>query len=247
MLVAPTRWERYNVNMARRIIPFVEGEFFHVYNRGNSKQLIFRDDADRDRFVKLLYLCNSKKDFKFREDIVRKNIDAFDFERGDPLVSIGAWTLMPNHFHLYLTSCSHPVEAKIGDEEKSNVSVFMHKLTNSYSHYFNIKYKRTGGLFEERFKAAHIISDNQAKYLFSYIHLNPVKLIQKDWKEKGIRDIEEALEYLAGYMWSSYADFKGEKRVQNKVLNIEKFPEYFPNISDFDKEILDWITIKAAE
>ena len=50
--------------MAKRKIPLVEGEFYHVFNRGNSKQMIFFDDADRNRFVKLLYLCNSKNSFK---------------------------------------------------------------------------------------------------------------------------------------------------------------------------------------
>ena len=59
----------------------------------------------------------------------------------------------------------------------------MHKLLTSYSKYFNKKYKTYGVLFEGKFKAVHVNTDVQAKYLFSYIHLNPVKLIQKDWKK----------------------------------------------------------------
>lgn len=69
---------------------FVEGEFYHLYSRGNSKQKIFFDDQDRDRFIKLLYLCNSRKSVNFRDDIVQKKIDAWDFERGDLIVSLGA-------------------------------------------------------------------------------------------------------------------------------------------------------------
>lgn len=234
--------------MAKRTVPFVIEEYYHLYNRGNSKQIIFRDDTDRDRFVKLLYLCNSRKNFKFRDDIELAKINAYDFDREEPIVVIGAWVLMPNHFHLYISPISTYQVGGVGEnKEISAVSVFMHKLTKAYVHYFNAKYQRTGSLFEGKFRSTHIENDNQGKYLFSYIHLNPLKLIQKDWKEKGIRDVKAVLKYLDEYKWSSYFDFKGEKRVQNKILNIEKFPEYFPNVDDFDKEILDWITIKAIE
>ena len=89
--------------MTYRKEALVEGEYYHIYNRGNSKQNIFTDDLDRDRFTKLLYLCNSEKSINFRDDIVGKKIDAFDFNRGEELVSIGAWVLMPNHFHLYIS------------------------------------------------------------------------------------------------------------------------------------------------
>src|SRR3989344_2123741 len=151
--------------MPIRRIPLVEGEFFHVYNRGNSKQKIFLDDHDKDRFVKLLYLCNSKKSFNFRNDILRKGIDAWDFDRGETIVAIGAWVLMPNHFHIYIfTPCLDQVEA-----ERFSISVFLEKVGKAYAQYFNAKYKRTGSLFEGKFKSVHINSDPQAKHNFSYI------------------------------------------------------------------------------
>jgi len=71
--------------------PFITGEYYHIYNRGNSKQKIFIDEKDRDRFVKLLYLCNSTQNIRFREDIIEKKIDPWDFKRGKSIVSIGAW------------------------------------------------------------------------------------------------------------------------------------------------------------
>lgn len=89
--------------MAIRKIPLVDGEYYHIYNRGNSKQKIFLDKEDYFHFIKLLYVCNSIKKFKFRDNIIDIKIDAFDFERKESLVSIGAWVLMPNHFHLYIT------------------------------------------------------------------------------------------------------------------------------------------------
>ncbi len=221
---------------------FAEGEYYHTYNRGNSKQVIFLDEMDYDRFIKLLYLCNSHRSFNFREDIVKQNIDAFDFDRSEPLVSIGAWVLMPNHFHLLLTS-TNPRQP-LGQEW---ITVFMGKLCTAYSMYFNKKYKRTGKLFEGVFKSTHIESDEQLKYNFSYIHLNPVKLIDPLWKEKGIRNQKGTLEFLDTYQSSSYNDFRGKKRAENKILSKSDFPEYFLNPSVFDREIFDWLTFLVAE
>ena len=152
---------------------FAEGEFYHVYNRGNNKQDIFFNKEDYDRFTKLLYLCNSNKKFNFRDDIIDKEIDAYDFERGEPLLSISAWVLMPNHFHIYVTTSQKFPRSDLG-EDFSGVSIFAQKLCGGYSMYVNKKYSRTGGLFEDRFKSVHVENDRQARYLFSYIHLNPV-------------------------------------------------------------------------
>jgi len=110
--------------------------------------------------------------------------------------------------------------------------------------YYNKKYNRSGGLFEGKFKAQHLSTDRHLKYLFSYIHLNPVKLIQKDWREKGIKNKKEALDYLSKYSYSSYLDFFGEDRIQNKILSIESYPKYFPNKTSFIEEILEWLTLR---
>jgi len=67
-----------------RKVPLVSGEYYHIYNRGNSKQKIFVNDKDRDRFLKLLYLCNSKQSIDFRELLgynkVKENIPKIDFK-----------------------------------------------------------------------------------------------------------------------------------------------------------------------
>lgn len=232
--------------MANRKAPLVSGEYFHVYNRGNSKQEIFLNNEDMDRFVKLLYLSNSKKTFNFREDIVDKKINAWDFTRGGTLVSIGAWVLMPNHFHIYLTSPKPGVGESVdgdpkGKGSKTDITLFMHKLCVSYAKYFNKKYNRKGSLFEGPFKSVHIKNDNQAKYLFSYIHLNPVKLIDPKWKENGITNKNLALEYLNAYRWSSYHDHRGISRSENAILHLKDFPKYFSSFKNFDLEILSWL------
>jgi putative transposase len=224
--------------MATRKIKFVTNEFYHIYNRGNSKQKIFLDDEDYKRFTQCLYVCNSKKSFNFRDDIIVQNIDAFKFDRGDLLVSIGAWVLMPNHFHIYLTP-----KSDLG--EKNFLSEFMRKVSTAYTKYFNAKYKRTGGLFEGAFKATHVKNDPQAKYLFSYIHLNPVKLIDPTWKTVGLNNYDKTINFLDKYKWSSYLDYKKVNRTERAVLSFSDFPQYFQSIKNFEKEIVDWLDQKV--
>jgi len=237
--------------MSIRKVPLLEGEYYHVYNRGNNKQEIFFDDKDRDHFLKILYLCNSTKKINFREDIIKKKIDVWDFERGDQIVSIGAYCLMPNHFHLYIKSKendspnSSPNARRLA--EINNISIFMGRVSNAYVKYLNIKHGRTGSLFEGKFKSVHIKDEIQAKYLISYIHLNPGKLIQSDWKEKGIKDKKIFLDFLDSYKWSSYFDFLKIERKENLILDMKDFPDYFSTEEKFKKEILEWIENKIIE
>lgn len=230
--------------MSIRKVPLVEGEYYHIYNRGNNKQLIFLNNEDKERFVKLLYLCNSNKGINFKDDIVQPKINAWDFERGNQLVAIGAWVLMPNHFHLYLIALPKQGFSKI---EKNNITEFMGKLCTAYAKYFNRKHSRTGSLFEGKFKSVHIGDEVQAKYLFSYIHLNPIKLIQSDWKEVGISNKIESINFLNNYKWSSYHDYLFIERSESLILNKKKFPDYFESSEIFKKEIFEWLMINNEE
>jgi len=217
--------------MSIRKVSFAPFEFYHIYNRGNSKQKIFNDKEDYARFIGLLYACNQKGNFK--SDNLNKGQWLFNIFVENPLVAIGAYCLMPNHFHILITQT-----------EDGDISKFMQKVTTAYVMYYNKKYKRTGSLFEGKFKSEYAGSDRYLKYLFSYIHLNPIKLLDSKWKESGVKDKSEALNFLKQYISSSYLDYVGENRAQNKVLNIQAFPRYFPRQKDFTKEIFEWLSYK---
>ena len=162
--------------MSIRKVSFVFGEYYHIYNRGNSKQKIFHEKEDYLYFIKLLYILNQKNKKQLRD----YTHDVFiSRENCDPLVAIGAYVLMPNHFHILITPT-----------EDGSVSKFMQKISTGYVMYYNQKYKRSGSLFEGKFKSQHANNDRYLKYLFSYIHLNPLKLIDKNWKEKGIKNAQ---------------------------------------------------------
>lgn len=221
--------------MALRDSNLVENEYYHIYNRGNGKGNIFNSEEDYDRFAKLLYVCNSDKNFTFRNSIIEQKIDAWDFERGEPLVEICAWVLMPNHFHIILIS--H--RSDLWEKNYNPITEFMRKLSTAYAMYFNKKHKRTGSLFEGKFKSKHIGKDNYFNYLFSYVHLNPVKLIQSDWKENGIKNIKEAIDYLNDFQYSSFQDFCDIPRKEGKIINKDSLPEYF-KYNHVD-DLFEWI------
>jgi len=219
--------------MGQRAVQFSEQEFYHVYNRGTDKRTIFLDESDYKRFKDLLFLCNSEGSVDVRA-IYREYNYVYEYKRGNQLVAIGAYCLMPNHFHILLT----PVVP-------GGISLFMNKLGTSYSMYFNKKNERSGALFQGRFKAEMASDDVYLKYLFSYIHLNPIKLIQSDWKEKGINDSEKSYDYVVNYPYSSLGDYVNDRK-EGVILDKAKFPTYFLNSNEQRAELFDWITFAKA-
>jgi len=219
--------------MGQRTITFALDEYYHVYNRGTDKRTIFLDPHDYKRLIELLFLCNSTAPVNVR-DIYRDYDSVFSYDRSEQLVAIGAYCLMPNHFHILLT----PVV-------EGGVTKFMNKLGTSYSMYFNRKYQRTGALFQGRFKGQHASEDNYLKYLYAYIHLNPVKLVNSDWKENGISNPEKVFDYLRTYSYSSMFDYLGMPRRESAVLNTTKFPDYFKTASQHQKELVEWLMWSA--
>ena len=78
-------------------------------------------------------------------------------------VLVHAYCLMPNHYHLLL------------ETKDSNLSQVMKRLLGIYTVRFNRMHKRTGHLFEGRYKALLVDKDNYFLELSRYVHLNPVK------------------------------------------------------------------------
>src|SRR3989338_1327893 len=216
-----------------RKITFAEGEYYQVYNRGVEKRDIFMDRSDRVRFHRMLHISNSTRPVVYKL-IQRLPLDKIEVD--DKIVAIGAYVLMNNHFHLLVKEIS-----------EGGVSTFMEKLTTSYSKYFNLKNKRVGPLFQGRFKAEHVDSDEYLKYLYAYIHLNPVKLIEPEWKEGGIKNLSAAKKYLEGYRYSSYEDYAVGKREESAILSPSEFPDYFENTGDFAKFVEEWLDYEKEQ
>jgi putative transposase len=218
--------------MAERKFSFVPGEYYHVYNRGHSKQNIFLDAHDYNRFQRLLFLANSEYNFKI-ETIRSSKQEFYAVDRGRQLVAIGAYCLMPNHFHILLTPL-------VGEDDVGN---FMRKLGTGYSMYFNEKYDHSGSLCEGKYKASIAENDVYLKYLFSYIHLNPVKLVDPLWKVNNLMRSSVAKQYLELYPYSSYVDYvTALQRKESRILDVAKFPPYFKKSSDLEKDMYSWFS-----
>jgi putative transposase len=222
MQVRPTT---YTALMIQRFSASISGEYYHIYNRGTDKRIIFKTPSEFGRFELLLKRASSPhlpaidRDMHGSKDF----LDLWSDTVTSPLISIGAWCLMPNHFHLL-----------VRENTEDGIAKFMQKLCTAYSMYYNSKHSRTGTLFEGRYKIKHIDTDTYMHWLYAYIHLNPLKLKRKEWR----KDIEnnkqipaEAVEFLTTYSHSSLLDYtknKEEKdRKESSILTPSAFPNYF--------------------
>src|SRR3989338_4654724 len=129
-----------------RKLTFVSDEYYHVYNRGTEKRLLFQEPKDYKKFLQIM---NNLKRI---------------YHRGGPpkkYVSVVAYCLNPNHFHLL-----------VKQKEERGVSVFLHRLCTAYTMYFNQKYQRKGRLFQGTYKAKHINTDAYLLWVTTYINGN---------------------------------------------------------------------------
>lgn len=203
--------------------PFITGEYYHLYNRGIDKRNIFKTERDYKRFIMLLYICNSTNEPAFRLDNLINHLhkdykDIMILDKGKPLISIGAWCLMTNHFHLL-----------VRQEVDGGITKFMKKIGTGYSMFFNIKYRRQGALFGGLFKSKLIGgNDNYMRQLLAYIHLNPLEINFPDLENKKEEYLDDDMkEFLDTYKYSSYQDYMCIDRVEKKILKRESFPDYF--------------------
>jgi len=145
----------------------------HVIVRGVDHCDIFRDDADRRRFLQ-----------SFAKLLVQTDTECL------------AWSLMTNHFHLLLRP------------RKSHLAPFMRRLLTGYAIYFNLRHKRSGHLFQNRYKSMVCEEDAYLLELVRYIHLNPLRAgIVKD------------LDDLDNYDWSGHSAVMGKGTLAGQVTD----------------------------
>ncbi len=206
--------------------PFVTGEYYHIWNRGIDKRNIFKTERDYKRFMMLLYVANNEDVLKLDNliNILHKEYEEImTMKRGKSLVSIGAWCLMTNHFHIL-----------VKQEVDGGITKFMRKLGVGYSMFFNIKYQRQGALFGGPFKSRLIDEDDvYLKHLFGYIHLNPLDIKFSGWEKEIKKPSSSMKDFLKTYPYSSYLDYLSTDRVEKNIINVESFPDYFQSSNDF--------------
>ncbi|MBI5138560.1 MAG: transposase [Candidatus Vogelbacteria bacterium] len=147
--------------MGIRDIDFVEGECYHIFNRGTDKRTITEDKFDSDRFVLSLQKFNVIDPIgSIYESSFHKHEDN-EAEHQNRLVDMIAFCLNPNHFHLLVTQLT-----------EAGVSKFLHRVQTGYSKYYNTKHKRKGTLFQGKFGASLITLNDNLLHVSAYVNLN---------------------------------------------------------------------------
>lgn len=161
-----------------RKIQFQEGQYYHIYNRGVEKRNTFLDEKDFRKFLNNLRDFNNDSFYEQRLQALKssrslapfrkgaklhwnfKNLQSF-LEQKEKIVHLISYSLNPNHFHLLIKQL-----------KPQGISRFMHKLSTSFTNYFNKRYQRTGALFQGPFKAIHIDNNRYLLWLAGYINGN---------------------------------------------------------------------------
>jgi len=210
---------------------FVSGMSYHILNRGVEKRKIFLNDKDRIRFIHDLYEFNDINPALKYETIELQRRDN-DYSRPrERLVDVQCFSLMPNHHHLICRQL-----------KENGISLFMKKIHGGYARGFNEKHKRVGHLFQGKSKTIPISNEKYLMHLVCYIHANPLDLWRPRWKEEGLshRELNEALDFLGSYRWSSYLDFIGKKNFPSVIKH-----QFILDIFGGEREYLlffrDWL------
>lgn len=176
---------------------FVKGSYYHIYNRGLNRNNIFFTDQN--------YLYCLKLIGQYIKDLQ---------------ITVIAYCLMPNHYHLLLRQ----------DSEVS-VSKLIQNVFNRYVQAINNYLGRKGTLFEGRYKHVHVGDDSYIVHLCRYIHLNPVEagLVKKpeDWK------------------FSNYREWIGLRKGELKDSNF--IEDYFPKPTMYQKFVLEYQQDKKVQ
>jgi len=196
---------------------FAPGNYYHIYNRGNGRMDIYKDDQDYFNFLKRLKLSLGIED----KATQRQTLQSLPLSgiRIEPLpkdaFSIICYCLMPNHFHFL-----------IKQNNKVSISKLINKVCSSYTKYFNKKYDLVGHLLQDRFKAVVVDNDEYLLWLSAYIHQNP--------KVAGlVRDLKD-------YKWSSYLYYLNSNNSNSQFFcDKDIVLEGFKNINEYKDFVED--------
>ena len=195
---------------------YLENGYYHIYNRGVEKRIIFLDKQDYSVFLSYLKeylmpkdekgllekLADSKTPYKEKDKILKLlRLNNFYGQ-----IFLLAYCLMPNHFHFF-----------VKQKDAGSIDKFMNSLGTRYTMYFNKKYTRVGSLYQGVYKAVNVINETQFVYLSKYIHKQALALQGEALQEQS----------------SSFKDYLGQR--ESGWVNTEEilslFSKTIPNFS----------------
>lgn len=225
--------------------PFGVGSFVHVFNRGNRKQEIVRDEQDKWNFLQMLFYFNSeyaspnpmqtlKKILK--SDFNTKLVWPETWPERKPLVNLHAFILKENHFHLILEELV-----------EGGVTKLMRKLGTGMTNRFNTRHEETGKLFQGSYKARLIDDENYFRALFIYLHIKNAFEMYPGGLGSAVAHFDAAYDFAVRYPYSSLGHYvlKSNFNTNQLIGNDELFSAMFPDsdeIQEFAKDRLASLT-----
>jgi len=208
------------MNPDPRNTPLDEGVFYHIYNRANGNENVFREARNYEYF--------------FRKYV----------EHAEPFVELYAYCLLKNHFHLLVRIKRDKRDrslkdlSRLGDAHQAFANWF-----NAYAKAYNKTYARHGSLFQRPFRRIPILTEAYLLNVVRYIHRNPQKHgFVKDFREweyssyhsfsnvtdvtgsdvtgfrKPVTSVEEVLEWFGGF--KAFEEFHRDVREDAAVRGI---------------------------
>ena len=177
---------------------YLDDSYYHLYNRGVEKRQIFLDEQDYKTYLSYLKFYLSPPPLRGETP---KYFPSQQLCNHSQQVTLLAYCLMPNHFHLF-----------VKQKGSHSIDFFMRSLSTRYGMYFNKRYRRVGSLFQGPYKAAYIDDELQYLYLTKYIHRNPLT-------------IGYSPQNLKEYPYSSYRNYLGI--IQQNWVHPEEIRDYF--------------------
>lgn len=190
--------------------------YFHIFNRGLDKRIIFPSDSYRHRFLQTIILSRLTKAPKVTVFLKQEKLGLTPSEEemeekwGPPLVDTLAHVLMPNHFHFVLKELAD-----------NGVAKFMQRLGIAYTRYFNIRQEREGALFSATYKQVRIETDEQLVHVSRYVHINPHV---SSYTKVSLQDLRK-------YSWSSLPNYLKAKR--DLICQPEEVLQFFSSPRDY--------------
>ncbi len=210
--------------MPVRKVPLVDGQVYHVFNRGIDKRPTYLTKAQYQREITAIAYYRHGGHTLSLSEFLKRGVDErqkyFATLAQAPrqqVVTILAYCLMPNHFHLLLQQNS-----------SDGISHFLQLIQSSYTQYFNKVECRHGPLFNTQFKAVHVDSGDQLQYVSRYIHLNPFTGY-----------VCKSLEDVLAYPWSSLS-FYARPEIHNSSIDTAPILSEWADPSEYIDYVLNF-------
>ncbi len=186
---------------------------FHIVSRAVEGIKIFVNNEDIFRFIFQFQAANlGRRDLKLRQEDMMKAGRAllmgeeipknFIVQEHEPSVYLLDFSFVVNHYHFYLLI-----------NIENSVPALIQKVNNGFAKYFNLKYSRKDTLFGARYKSILVEAQFQSDAVSRYVGIiNPLDVFQPGWREEGLKNLEEAFNFLENYPFSSFPDKIGKRR-----------------------------------